>query len=79
MILLTAFLCIGRVIVPLRPNVPGWQGSFEALAHLIVGFMIGVSFYDRRNQLQDAQFCGWLGWFAAFWELGLFLGEKYGR
>ena len=68
---------LGRiVIVPRLTNIPTTEGTFEALAHLFVGFLILVPFYDRKQELGPSRLYGWLGWILAFWELGWFVFQK---
>jgi hypothetical protein len=45
--------------------------SYEALAHLFCGGLIGVHMYDRSQRMY-----GYLGWGLALWELGWFICQK---
>jgi hypothetical protein len=58
LILASAFaIALGRVfITPRLTNIPSIEGGYEALAHLLVGFMILVPFYDRRQSLGNYHF-----------------------
>lgn len=38
----TLFVAIGRFSVPGHP-LTGWAGGYEALAHISIGFLIGVA------------------------------------
>ncbi len=75
-IVLAILTALARVFVaPRLTNIPTFEGSYEALAHMLVGFLIIVPFYDRRAF--DARTFGWLGWGLALWEAAWFLGEKW--
>ena len=66
-----------RVIITPRLNqIPSATGTYEALSHLFVGFLIIVPFYDRKNALGPAKMYGWIGWILAFWEAGWFAWQK---
>ena len=71
-------IAIGRVfITPRLTGIPSIEGSYEAVAHLVVGFLIIVPFYDRQQRIGPARLYGVLGWALAVWELGCFLGQKF--
>jgi hypothetical protein len=68
---------LGRIVVtPRLTNIPSVEGAYEALAHLFVGFLILVPFYDRDQELGPSKMYGWIGWALALWELGWFLFQK---
>ena len=70
--LLAAAVFAGRIfITPRLTNIPSWEMSYEAFAHLFCGGLIGIHLYDRTQKLY-----GWLGWSMAFWELGWFVVQK---
>lgn len=64
------------VIVPRLTSIPTWEGSYEALAHILVGFLIIVPLYDPKNVLGPSRFYGWIGWGLAFWEAGWFAWQR---
>lgn len=69
---------VGRVyITPRLVHIPTWEGTYEALTHLFVGFLILVPFYDRRQWAGPAKQLGTLGWALATWELVCFLAQRF--
>jgi hypothetical protein len=78
MISLAVVAGLGRVfITPRLTNIPTVEGTYETLAHLLVGFLIIVPFYDRQQNLGPSRLYGWIGWSLATWELGWFLVQKW--
>ena len=77
LIVLAALVALGRMWIVPRLNVPTLEGTYEALAHMIVGFLILVPFYDPEDELGPSTFYGWLGWTLGLWELGWFLVQKF--
>ena len=76
---LAAGIAVGRVfITPRLTNIPSIEGSYESAAHLVVGFLILVPFYDRAQKLGPSRLYGCIGWALALWELGWFLAQKLG-
>lgn len=68
---------LGRVVItPRLVNIPTIEGTFEALAHLLVGFLILVPFYDGKQSAGPSKTYGWIGWGLAFWEAGWFAFQK---
>lgn len=66
---------VGRVfIVPRLTHIPSPELSYEAFAHLFVGGLIGVSWYDWDSA--RATLYGRIGWALAAWELGWFVAQK---
>jgi hypothetical protein len=75
LIALTVAFAIGRIfITPRLTNIPSVEQSFETFAHLFVGGLIGISWYDRKSEI--AQLYGWLGWVLSLWELGWWIAQK---
>ena len=71
-------VALGRIfIAPRLTSVPSIEGSYEAFAHCVVGFLILVPWYDRRQEIGPAKLYGYVGWALAFWELGWFLAQKF--
>lgn len=69
---------IGRMlIVPRLTGIPTATGTYEAFAHMLVGFLILVPFYDKKQVLGPSKTYGWLGWSLALWELLWFLAQKH--
>jgi len=74
---LGAAIAVGRIfIAPRLTGIPSIEGSYEAVAHIVVGFLIIVPFYDRKQQLGPSHLYGCIGWALALWELGWFLAQK---
>lgn len=72
-----AAAAVGRAfIAPRLADVPSIEGTYEALAHLLVGFLILVPFYDRDQQVGPSRIYGRIGWALAFWEAGWFAVQK---
>jgi hypothetical protein len=70
-------IALGRIfITPRLANIPTVEGGYEALAHLVVGFLIIVPFYDRKQWLGPSRLYGAIGWALALWELGWFIAQK---
>jgi hypothetical protein len=78
-LILTAAVAVaaGRVFITPRLAVPSSEGSYEAFAHLFVGFLVLVPFYDPKQLVGPSRILGGIGWFLAFWELGWFLFQKF--
>lgn len=73
-----AAIALGRIfIAPRLIGIPSIEGGYEAIAHLAVGFMILVPWYDRHDRLGPARLFGRIGWALALWELGWFLAQKF--
>lgn len=77
-VLVSAFaVAVGRIfITPRLVNIPTAEGSYEALAHMLVGFLILVSLYDRQGTIGPSKLLGRVGWALALWEAGWFLAQK---
>jgi len=72
---LTALIAIGRIfITPRLTHIPSPEMSYEAFAHLFVGGLIGISWYDWDDKL--ATLYGRIGWGLAVWELVWFIVQK---
>lgn len=64
----------GRLMItPRLTNIPTIEGTFEAIAHLFVGFLIIVPFYDKTK---ETKMYGWMGWGLALFELFCFIVQK---
>jgi hypothetical protein len=78
LILSAAAIALGRIfITPRLTGIPSVEGSYEAIAHIVVGFLIFVPFYDWKQQLGPTRLYGCIGWVLAFWELGWFLAQSH--
>lgn len=76
-IALSVAVAVGRVfIAPRLVSIPSVEGTFESIAHLFVGFLILVPFYDPEKRLGPSKMYGWLGWLLALWEAAWFLIQK---
>jgi hypothetical protein len=74
---LAAAVALGRVfITPRLTAIPSAEGSYEAVAHLFVGFLILVPFYDPKQLLGPSKLYGYIGWLLGLWELGWFVMQK---
>lgn len=74
MTLLALAVLIGRMfITPRLTGIPSAEGTYETIAHLVVGFLIFVPFYESSER---ARMFGWMGWFIAIWEGGWFAVQK---
>jgi hypothetical protein len=72
---LAAAVAVGRIfITPRLTNIPSTEMSYEAFAHLFVGGLIGISWYNWHDE--EATLYGRIGWGLAFWELGCFIVQK---
>jgi hypothetical protein len=68
---------LGRIfITPRLTNIPTVTGTYESLAHLFVGFLILVPFYDRKEELGPSKLYGWIGWGLASGEAVWFAVQK---
>ncbi len=69
---------MGRIfITPRLTSIPTFEGTYEALAHLFVGFLILVPFYDKLEQLGPSKLYGYIGWALAIYEGVFFAVQKY--
>jgi hypothetical protein len=75
-ILAAIALAVDRMLITPRLAVPTWEGSFEALSHLFVGFLLLIPFYDREETLGPSKLYGWIGLALSLWELGWFIAQK---
>jgi len=72
-----ALTMLGRIwIAPRLTNIPSATGTYEALAHMFVGFLIIIPFYDGKQALGPSKLYGWIGWGLALWEAGWFAVQK---
>lgn len=79
-IALAVLAALGRLfITPRLTAIPTIEGTYEALAHLFVGFLILVPFYDHKDTLGPARMYGWIGWALAIWEAVWFFFQKMGH
>ena len=62
-------------ITPRLTHIPSFEMSYEAFAHLFVGGLIGVSWYDKKNA--TAALYGAIGWSLVIFELLMFLWQKF--
>jgi hypothetical protein len=77
-LLFAAAIAVGRIfIAPRLVNIPSAEGSYEAFAHILVGFLIIVPFYDRKAALGPSKLFGWIGWGLAIWEGVWFAVQKH--
>jgi hypothetical protein len=75
---LAVLIAAGRtVITPRLTHIPSIEGSYEAAAHLVVGFLILVPAYDWHQKIGPSRLYGALGLALALWELGWFLAQKF--
>ena len=75
---LAGLVGIGRVaITPRLTSIPTFEGTYEPLAHMLVGFLILVSFYDKKQVLGPSKLYGWIGWSLSLWELLCFVVQKF--
>lgn len=73
----SVFALIGRMLItPRLTHIPTAEGSYEALAHLLVGFLVLVPFYDPEEKLGPSKLYGYIGWGLALWELAWFVIQK---
>ena len=76
--ILAACVLTGRaLIVPRLTHIPTIELSYETFAHLFVGFLIIVPWYDRKQVLGPSKLYGWIGWSLSIWELVWFLAQKF--
>lgn len=78
--ILIAVVIIGRLLIEPRLSVPTWEGSYEALAHLYVGGLIGW-WWKRRDlaceKIDGKGFkCLMLAVALSLFELVMFLYQK---
>ena len=65
---------LGRVFIIPRLSVPTIEGSYEAFAHMLVGFLVMLPLYESSPR---ATRWAKVGWVLALWELGWFIAQKY--
>jgi hypothetical protein len=76
-IIIALAIAIGRIFITPRLNLLTSEGTYEAFAHLFVGFLVIVPFYDSKQTLGPSKLYGWIGWALAFFELGYWLVQKF--
>jgi hypothetical protein len=73
-----AVIVLGRgFITPRLGSVPSFEGFYESFAHLVVGFLVLVRFYDPTERLGPSRDMAVLGWLLALYELVWFLVQKF--
>jgi hypothetical protein len=80
-IVLAILTALVRVFIePRLTNIPTFEGTYEALVHMFVGFLIILPIYEHFRYIggsSEARALGWIGWGLALWE-GLWFGiQKY--
>jgi hypothetical protein len=76
-VVVAALTALGRIFIsPRLTNIPTITGTYEAFAHMFVGFLILVWFYDRKELLGPTKLYGWIGLGLGLWEAGWFLVQK---
>jgi hypothetical protein len=74
---LFAAAVLGRIwITPRLTSIPTVEGTYEAIAHMLVGFLLLVRFYDPKEEVGPSRACWRLGWLLTAWEAGWFLFQK---
>jgi hypothetical protein len=77
LLFVAALTAVGRIfITPRLTNIPTATGTYEAFAHMLVGFLLLVYFYDRDQRLGPSKLYAWLGLGLGLWEAGWFLVQK---
>lgn len=71
LLLSTVLIVIGRLSIPTRHNL-GWPGSYEALAHFWVMWLIMVAYYQPKVRWSAISIL----LATSFWELFLVLSTK---
>lgn len=75
--ILAGLIFIGRIFIqPRLVNIPTVTGSYEAIAHMVVGFMLFAPWYDPKEVLGPSWTYFVIGWIISFWELGWFLIQR---
>lgn len=81
-LLMSLFVVVGRFLIEPRLDLPTSEGTYEALAHLFVGGLIGVWFVRRGTRAETidsyGRDCGYLAIALSAFELVFFLVQKYG-
>lgn len=68
---------VGRIfITPRLTHIPTLEGTYEAITHMLVGFLLIVRWYDPHEKIGPSDFYWRLGWGLAFWELVWFIAQK---
>jgi hypothetical protein len=79
LLVLIVLTIAGRfLIVPRLTHIPTLEGSYEAFAHMVVGFLILVPFYDPRERVGPSKLYGWCGWLLGIFELVMFVAQRFG-
>lgn len=78
LIFLTVLVILGRLLIEPRLDLPTFEGSYEAFAHLFVGYLFGVAFfYYKFDRRLKNNFQLWIGVILSVFELIMFLYQKY--
>lgn len=78
-----------RIVITPRLNLPTYEGSYEAFAHMFVGGLFGcaiktwiarkdIDYYDYDYGAEDAKFYWYLAWAVSLFELFMFTIQKVG-
>lgn len=78
LIFLASLVILGRLFITPRLDLPTFEGSYEAFAHLFVGYLFGVAFFyykfDKKLKNNPPL---WIGVILSVFELLMFLYQKY--
>jgi hypothetical protein len=88
-VVLAIAVFIGRIFITPRLSVPTMEGSYEAAAHLLCGFLILLRVHEldvepgrtwaNWKAMHGAVRLYWrIGWAIAWWELGWIMVQKAG-
>ena len=68
---------VGRVfIIPRVTGIPSIEGSYEAMAHMFVGFALLLPAYQWCYSLEINWYWLAIGVLLSLWELGWFLAQR---
>jgi hypothetical protein len=70
LVVLAVALAVGRIFIVPTPNV-SWSHSYQAFAHVFVGFLIGGAAFGHSH------ICGWTAAAITMWEAVWFFGQKF--
>lgn len=72
---LVLIVMIGRLTInPRTEGIPTWDLSYEAFAHIFVGFLIGAACSGWL--VGQRAFYGWMAFLITIWEVIIFVIQK---
>lgn len=72
-VILCLVVAAGRIFISSHLDSPALVGSYGALSHMVIGFLLLVPFYDRKEEVGQSILYGIFGLLLSFWEITWYL------